>query len=878
MRKILLNKSRSKESVNESMTIPITINRDVSLIQNDIFDETIDIMELYNNEKDSCSKHRFIFTLHPICSNVLFNKLTEVVYDEYSDKASMLTNSNYMKTPQTTVSKQTNPNRLHVIRNTEYSIPKYNLTYHCGADIFNNHLLRSKEGITVQKRNPYSKKECKVYIGDSERTYSIDPFNTIGDYSRTYYGIDVKCFGLTDNYTFSNSAKKLSMPLYTYDTISSFMDSYKDGIKRKDGWIGFYNQSSMRISVKNDEDYFVNKCLNNVEACNFIEMCPEKELFMFTPLKNKKRNRIENNWDCYLTYPYLSVYNDGSFLKGKGNGLPLSLFDDNKIYYEYGSNSGIPLLMFRTCVKHNLRTNDTINIITIDDNSNITKNRCKVFSLGDLYGDNDDRYFTIRSSDIEEYRSVLNNNTRFSKVVYGIECEYYFRKLKKIKINEKIPKPTFNKLAFSNTAYGDEVTQVLFTDDINIDGYVNNRGVPLTEIFLTIVKNNKGHDLWYDKNIYNSSEIEASRVFGKVTSGMDLPIYSGFDVPNIRLQHNISVDGLIQSGDTYYFSDNKTNINKSSVKLESDIKNSMDDFYCDLVEFNPISLVETTIEDIYHRFNTGQRETRNSNYGTLYYDEIEGDIFDSGNIVKSEPTDIVKIREHHLNSGFANISPEGYIYKPNHKITIGKLDDNVKQEYGDFIEISTSNDIMDITLRNNGNTITFKTNKNYSLYSGCLILLSKNVTKEVYKYNITDTTFNDAEKKYVTTIKNSDNSINLSQSDLQKITLFKCGDLTPSYIYAIPDGSGRYMWRDIVKPSEYNYMDELYNLTFTNGSLYHHKNITLPVKRQDPFGKYGMFVKDEYGEKNDNKFEVPSKEADYSADELYDKNDKPVCF
>ena len=77
MRKILLNKSRSKTSTNINNIIPIEINRDVSLFHDEITKDTVDAIEVYNNEKDKSTKHRFIFTMHPTCSNVLFNNITD---------------------------------------------------------------------------------------------------------------------------------------------------------------------------------------------------------------------------------------------------------------------------------------------------------------------------------------------------------------------------------------------------------------------------------------------------------------------------------------------------------------------------------------------------------------------------------------------------------------------------------------------------------------------------------------------------------------------------------------------------------------------------------------------------------------------------------
>ena len=104
MRKILLNKNISKESVNEVNIVPIELNRDISLLQDEILTDTIDTMEVYNKEKDECTNHRFIFTLYPLCTNVLCNKITEIVYQEGSKDCYVLNSG-------------TEPTRINAIKN-----------------------------------------------------------------------------------------------------------------------------------------------------------------------------------------------------------------------------------------------------------------------------------------------------------------------------------------------------------------------------------------------------------------------------------------------------------------------------------------------------------------------------------------------------------------------------------------------------------------------------------------------------------------------------------------------------------------------------------------------------------------------------------------
>lgn len=910
MRKILLNKKRSKVSVNNTNIIPLELKRDVSLLHEEIMTETLDAAQIYNDEKNSSTKHRFIFTLNPMCTNVLFNRITEVVHNEGGNDAIMLKNNSGITSEDVLRYAESDEaiNRVQAIRNTEYSNEVFNMTYHCGADIFNNHLLRSNENVSVQKRcensRPTSTEDgdnntCIVYYGDMEEDvrvdesavgYMKDPFNTIADYSRTYNGENVKTLlpNAANNYTYygcktfaEDGCNKGYVPLYIYDTIKNFNNAYNDGIKRESGWIGFRNTSTFHIPIKenNGKEYYVDRCMNNQPSCKFIDMAPERDLFYFTPKFNKKRNRLEYNWDYCLTYPYLSEYNDGKILIGKGKGLPLVKFENGSYYNEYISNSGLNFTMFRSAVKHNLSIGDTINLkIKKNDEDEYVNARCSVVALGDDNGKFKGYYFSLRKADFEDFIEDEENkieSMRFAKLVYGYECEYYFRVFKMIeqKLNSYV-----NKLAFAKNIYGDECSQLVFTDDIDVSKYIDNRKRPLTEIFLTLIKTNKGYKKWYDENICNDAGIEASHVFGKITSGLDLPSYVNEDMPSIRKQHNIS----ITEGEKENF---KIKINKSSEKLEDDITKDKKEFYGDLIEFNPVSLIETPIEMVLHRFNTAQRETRNKLYNTIYYDEIRSDIYDFNSFWGDDEKGNTKIKLRKINEGYANLAPEGYIYQPHHRITIGRFDESVNQLSDTTMQIK--NPSLSDYVDENGKTITngkiiFENEVNYGILPGDLISLVNKGDNYVWCYFVDTYIFDAENKKYVCTaiidsnteyktIENADNIEN-------NYIFFKHNLSVPYYAYMIPDGTGRHLWRDLKKPSEYTVDDSLYSIPFTNGAFYHHATINFPVRRQDPFGRFEMFVKDENGDKLLNNFDILATELETANDEQESENTYTSCL
>ena len=565
MRKILLNNHVSKTSVNNTNVIPVELNRDASLFQNELLTDTVDTIQIYNDEKDKSTKHRFIFTLYPICSNALFNNITEVVYKEGSNDAQILSNYDYLTLPGTISTEYIG--RIQAIRNTEYSNAEYELNYHCGVDIFNNHLLRNKENVSVQKRGSSAKKICEVYDGETnEKLGNFDPFNSIGDYIRNHDGNEIVTYlpRLSNNYVYSTGSFVSRLPLYLYDTINSFSQAYSLGLKRKDGWFGFNNPTTLRIPVSGDsiDGYFINKCMNNNEGCEFVQLSPEKDLFNFTPKKNPYRQRLEYNWDYCLTYPYKNIYDDGQILLGKGNGLPLipfSVIGGSSIPYKtnYGIN-GLKQALFRSAVKHNLSIGDLVNIKF----SHGEEIRCSVVNVGDENKKGKEYYFSIRLNDLDDIEIADGSvPSRFVKVVNGFECDYYYRKFKKFDGKHH---SNLTRLAFANTIYGDEVAQIVYTDDFDISQYRDNLNRPLTEVYLTILKANRGYRLWYNRDIANDSSIEYSHVFGKVTSGLDLPPFVGKEYPSIRKQHNIDIGS---------FSNYDITIPNSSVFLEEDITN-----------------------------------------------------------------------------------------------------------------------------------------------------------------------------------------------------------------------------------------------------------------------------------------------------------------
>jgi hypothetical protein len=123
-----------------------------------------------------------------------------------------------------------------------------------------------------------------------------------------------------------------------------------------------------------------------------------------------------------------------------------------------------------------------------------------------------------------------------------------------------------------------------------------------------------------------------------------------------------------------------------------------------------------------------------------------------------------------------------------------------------------------------------------------------------------------------------DEKVNINDINVDSIVLFKHNLSIPDYAYLLPDGSGRHLWRNIKKPSIYQFTDNLYEIPFTNGNFYHHMNIDFYLKRQDPHNKFKMYVCDNDGVRIEDDYEISSDIFIPSDIEYVPENNYTSCF
>lgn len=909
--RLRLVSTNSAFSTDKKQIIDLDVKQHSKILQELSFFDTIDQQDIFEKEVKNSSKYRLILTVKPYCSNILFNPITEIVQNEGTNKPGEL--KIISETPINVSIKGYNIRGKHekvksvdMVRNTEYSNGETPFVYHCGYDMFNNHILRNKSFKAVNQ------------LKSSE---DRDVFNTIFDYMRDKNGDNIK---LTKRNSVTEIVTQKKKHLYLKDDIMPYIDSINANLKENNGWWGFNNTSQLPIYSWDDEsrsnvDMNISKVFNgDKSSCDFIELYPDSSLFSFNPKYNPYQFREEHNWDVCITYPFRNdsdvkhILINGLFKNGE------NVEKLNSLLLESGKQTigkhNEDIIMFKSYVKHNLRVGDTFKLFYLENGKGFFEEFDDtlfiVTNIGDLNGDNKDYYFYINNVTplTDKLSNVINDENyvfRFIKVVEGVECEYYFRKFKKLPNfkfskteltedisldNEKFDKHVkenaikngkyvnFSReqypLGFSKTIYSDAVTEITFTDDIDIRHIKDNNNRPLSSIYVTFIKRNKGHDLWYktpynnkNKEIERLTNIEYSHCFGELISGINIFSEKDDKEENRKKREFLSDIRLLNNS-------NKEHALDLDITLEN-----TDEFYGDVVEFSKINITETVLSDVFFRFNTEQREhgwgkDDEISCNKLYYDEILMDDYDlAGFVCKTYDMD-----EKNLENDKLTVNrKEGYFYKPHYKIDLKGVS-NIKQGYHKQISVNNTNIVnangleleivsdLSLNLNKNDKIIIFdyfnkifldKVSVNSILSKLRFTIGSMNREKDTYKtlYDLAEGimfskhTITDEDIKNNFSWLDKDGKTN-TVDDLETPLGVTIEDYNkPKYILyvenieipkdAISVADNVFLWREVIN----NNYEDAKNYPFANGCFYIYKDLNFFLKRQDPFGYNGLYDK-----------------------------------
>lgn len=979
--KIFLKGFDSKKSVSNNSSVNVSLDGKRKLLPFDDTSHTVNAYDQYTKERESCETIRLTCQVNTVCTNVLFNKITEIVKDEGSSGVTFLnygvgnddsvfdavkfkpqnmrfwsgSTCNYQSTDLNMSSSYNS--QIKTLINSPYSTYNFDETssltpanairdmqlskndskgnhfvYHCGLDIFNNHLIRSKTF------KPICTIPEKV---DCEEEESYHGFNTIADVMR-----DVNGWKVIEKVPFpvdaqvDGNVKIVSRHLYEYDDVYSFDDAVKEKLVDKyNGWYGFVNTSKIKSYEDFDKEIElgIERPIMYKNGGDFIDMYPSRDLYSFIPKWNKFRDRIEKNWNYCLTYPSSSTTDGFDEIIETNNGvnsLKALYFDETT-----KADNGTSQLVIYSVAKHGLTVGDYVNIYKTYDISGETVTE-RVIENAEVSAIADDYIFTVFGANIQlsdswveittelkvaglsESGATINGesgyyldtkrggffkkddkkyfimntergyngyanfddtslNISYKKVVNEIECDYYVRIFSRLP-NFKFASGTtteydlykkdsnmistyqkydfeshVGRLAFAKNIYGDDMGEIVFTDDINIGNLKDNLGRPLSSLYLTILKNNKGYKEWYgfgkDENdwsptMISADTVEFSHCFGKLTCAFDLSdeaVYAN-DYNSIKTINNNGLQQGLRSGNINYRPDD------TEIIYEDDIN-----FYGDLSYYDGFNAVERHIQPILHRINTAQREAQKSKsneyFSSLIYDEIAEDDYDKN--------DRYIIKSYTKNGCYSH--NEGYYYVPHYEIPIRTFD-KLNSVMPTFLTIRSLINMPDgvkvTTLQRHFLGVGDKAmiydiqNEKYYYCNTIIVTSDRNFICEIY---------DEKGNRY-----NGILDLFSSSPNISNYRMFKIDNLDiPSYAHLLKDGTCRFIWRNIVN-NGMNLSDKsIETYPFTNGAFYVNKRIDLYLRRQDTTGLYGLYSEDD----------PLGKEIDFEDSDNYVKDTEITC-
>lgn len=888
MRKqILPNQYRYIGAEAKNISIRVNLENNKHLIEESDYNEIINQYNRYLDERESCNTIRLTAQVNLIADNVLFNHVTEVVKDEGSDKCICL---NFTPTPvESSFGKHSSykwgNKQSDLTRDTQLSAPNYtdkNYQYQCGIDIFNNHILRATTKFS-DVYPEYSKSNPSII-----KTFGT--FNTINQYA-----IDVN--GVKYYSKINSEDKTANTMMYAYGESAplSFDTCLSKYLERKNGWYGFTNKGKMTLTEKSGKECGTSRVINNKALGTFVEMFPGRDRFQLMPHYNSYRHRMEKNWEYCLTYPYSSTTKNITCINEKLNTLRIAFIDETTT-----DSDDLEKTTIFSVSKHGLQSDDTINIYrstVYNERHELVEENVVVDTVIDDYTfvvylsepickewlsiEEDDQIYSVFNNhydstsnrvkygnlyvyayngyingDVDEDDEIGSHNLSFCKTNNGYESKYYVRlfsrfpnfDLSEKEIGEKdvyskdehgelnVTKyahlncekaSTMTRLGFSKNAYGDDMAQIVYTDDICLDYLHDNLGRPLTNLYLSFFKTNYGHNEWYNYNT-TSKDVEWSHCFGPLTCGFKYnPVIedSRFKTGNINFMG--SSDGFSQTQLRRTLVDETDNIEADEILYKK-----QDLFYGDLCSYDPYSLQETSIQPILNRFNTQQRElslngnlaaTKDNKFQSIVSDEVSvddnwgtsGGFKVTNNTIDAYPTKCY----------------EGYYYRPHYQVPIRALSADVSEYSPKLYKLS---ELI------SGATFTAKTTEaNYidasdkvSLYS----VVDKKATQCTIK-NVLSTNVLTFEPDDFSVVSGGVEGTNINADNYR---IYLSPAIVPSYADIADDGSGRIRWREIYQNGFEDTSDAIEEYPFTNDRLYIHKKINIFVRRQDPFGDFGM--------------------------------------
>ena len=376
------------------------------------------------------------------------------------------------------------------------------------------------------------------------------------------------------------------------------------GIFEKDGWVGYYNDEPDEDALQFND--------NKSALCDFFPFDPGYDRLRMLDSDGKQ------NYLLKITYPFEKK--DIQIVK---NNLGITLKDGIPIIEQFEIEiNGRMYVGFRTAMNHGLNQGDKIQLnnfidLTANNTLNLDDKFYRVFKLGNQTNNKKLRTFII---DIDPSEIGFNIGTSTVKrVIKDKPSQYYVRRFKSLTIDYK--DYDLYPAAYGVTYFNDDVAAFNFKTDIDVKNLIDNLGRPLSELYLTIIKNDNDSD---PTSVNSQYWLEQQQnLSSTINTRFWTPISGGYDLENdVNINYNIrSYKDPNYVGSLYY-----ENIDESDEFFDGDI-----------VEYNENELLERRLEVVYHRINTIYREFLNS-IDSNKENKNEGYIY--------TPFNLIQIREY----------------------------------------------------------------------------------------------------------------------------------------------------------------------------------------------------------------------------------------
>lgn len=911
-REVFLQKNKSLQSTNKTNSVSVSLDRNAKLLPRTDFINNISLLDVYDNERQTSNKLRLTFSIYPYCTNALFNNVTEVIKYNADGNIEALKKETPTSNINGIVGKPKNFewNLYQATRDTQISNDICGWEYYCGLNIFNNHLLRKntfkavcpiKGGKTDDNFNTIED-YMRQYNGEQVMGYSdinytekpelklhlylkedVDTFKSAVSKrlieENGWFGFknspNITTYELDDETEMNimrpiNNRKSCEM-VYMYPTpdLYSFnpkYNKYKNRYEQNWNYCLTYPSSSTTQNF----DYIFEHLDDNDESNVALKVMYFVDNNDSTTVYSKTKHGLKEG-DLVNIYKNKNLYIKSALVTKLGD-----IDDKDKEYIFTISNNGTKFSnKYAELSKEDLKKGEVV----IDGKSYvISTNRATIVG--------DDTFYVVGNRINVDSNS---KNISFKKVDNGCEVDYYVRIFSRIpnwkfvnglvnEYNIYENKPTdknnmyynfllnhqyrFDKdgnnndfssvlsnLAYAKTIYNDDVSQIVFTDDIEISYLKDNLGRPLHEIFISFFKNNRGYKLWYgetptyidNKNLL----VEYSHAFGKLTSAFKLSKFaladtdeniSALSINNIDGKGGIDLTPLRENVDFGSDRHDKSidEVDDNEVDFYNDIH-----FYGDLCSYSSYSAVEESIQQVCHRFNSAQRELKQNknnyeDFSKIEYDEIEYDDYDYGENT-SEP---FKMKDKSFTT-FGEVTPccqrkEGYYYKPHYRIQVHSIS---KELYSIYPKMFRVKEIVGT----NNNVYKIITKENNFIECGDKIVYFNSTSGEYYKGVVLDSKNNGVINNKTFQCK-FEKKLEMG-NNLKNDRILKLDVTVPSYATPMKDGSCRYSWREII-PNGYDTESDIEEYPFTNGAFYINNKIDFYVHRQDPHKEMKKYTSD----------------------------------